>query len=399
MAVIKLGTSKQANRLINYCDKKATERDSIACDPSMAKEQFAATRVIWGKEDGVQAHHVIMSFPPYHDNMTQQEVAAAARELVEKLAPNHEAAIFVHTDKDHWHAHAVINSVNIQSGRKLHLNKADYFKAQTLADTICKNRGWHTIDKPFQKDRYNLAERAVKASGAVSWKDQLRDWINTAKLQSNSLNELKNRLKADYGVEMKIQEKNISFLHPEAQRFVRGKTLGDAYTKEGISFGKEGAVRQSERSSPGISSTAIGSHSADQLADREHKTERKQSIYTTRKSNKASESTGNILEKSRQQLKQHQERFGSRDAKSEATATKSNGTSKVGASEDFKTASEGFSGNISRSSNNNSLVVALNLINAEISRLEASVHHQNQESTKPKARIKGRMIKDQEYER
>jgi len=27
------------------------------------------------------------------------------------------------------------------------------------------------------------------------------------------------------------------------------------------------------------------------------------------------------------------------------------------------------------------------------------VHHQNQESTKPKARIKGRMIKDQEYER
>ncbi len=33
---------------------------------------------------------------------------------------------------------------------------------------------------------------------------------------------------------MKIQNKNLSFLHPEKQKYCRGKMLGHAYTKEEI---------------------------------------------------------------------------------------------------------------------------------------------------------------------
>lgn len=235
MAVVKLGTTKSANRLINYCEKRSDEREGVNCDLDMVKDQFKLERSLWGKEDGIQAHHVIMSFPPYTDNMTTREVAEAGKQLAEELAPGHSAAIYVHTDKEHLHAHIVINSVNLETGKKLHLRPSDYFKTQELSDRICKERGWHVIqDKQQNPERYTLAERELIAKGKTSWKDELRSWIKEGQNNTQNLQELKTFLKNEYKVEMKIQEKNISYLHPDNQKYVRGKTLGDDFTKEGL---------------------------------------------------------------------------------------------------------------------------------------------------------------------
>lgn len=59
MAVVKLGTTASANRLISYCEKRAAEREGVLCDPDHAKSQFKATRSMWGKEGGVQAHSTL----------------------------------------------------------------------------------------------------------------------------------------------------------------------------------------------------------------------------------------------------------------------------------------------------------------------------------------------------
>ncbi len=41
-------------------------------------------------------------------------------------------------------------------------------------------------------------------------------------------------LEKEFGIKMKIQNKNLSFLHPEKQKYCRGKKLGLGYTKEEI---------------------------------------------------------------------------------------------------------------------------------------------------------------------
>ena len=64
MATIKLGTTGNANRLISYAEKKAVEKEGIDCNSEYAKSQFATTRELYGKTDGIQAHHVIQSFKP-----------------------------------------------------------------------------------------------------------------------------------------------------------------------------------------------------------------------------------------------------------------------------------------------------------------------------------------------
>ncbi|MCL2593752.1 MAG: relaxase/mobilization nuclease domain-containing protein [Defluviitaleaceae bacterium] len=64
MAVTKLGNTKSAFNSINYFEKKAEVKSGLNCTVEMAKEQFKATREIFGKNGGVQAHTIIQSFKP-----------------------------------------------------------------------------------------------------------------------------------------------------------------------------------------------------------------------------------------------------------------------------------------------------------------------------------------------
>lgn len=39
-------------------------------------------------------------------------------DLAEKVAPNHQVAVYTHTDKEHIHNHIIMNSVNFEDGQK-----------------------------------------------------------------------------------------------------------------------------------------------------------------------------------------------------------------------------------------------------------------------------------------
>ena len=80
-----------------------------------------------------------------------------------------------------------------------------------------------------------MAEYKLAEKGLPIWKEQLRSAIDEAKDHSKNLIELKGYLKENFNIEMKIQNKNLSYLHPDKQKYCRGDKLGGAYTKEGIS--------------------------------------------------------------------------------------------------------------------------------------------------------------------
>ncbi|GAA3316273.1 hypothetical protein GCM10020331_012910 [Ectobacillus funiculus] len=50
MATIQLSTTKVANRLLSYAEKRAQERSGLDCPAEYAKSQFKATRELWGKK-------------------------------------------------------------------------------------------------------------------------------------------------------------------------------------------------------------------------------------------------------------------------------------------------------------------------------------------------------------
>ncbi|KRE35623.1 relaxase/mobilization nuclease domain-containing protein [Paenibacillus sp. Soil522] len=247
MAIIKLLSTKNANKLINYCVKRAQERDGFNCDPEFAKEQLRRTREDWEKNDSIQAHHVIQSFVP--GEVTAQQANDIGRQLAERIAPGHEVLIYTHTDKAHIHNHIVINAVSFETGQKYHSDRTHLYAIREHSNELCRKQGLAFLkEQATAKERFTQAEYKLVDRGELLWKDELRTAVEKGVSQTSSLLELQRYLKQQYEIEMKIQNKNVSFLHPEKQKYVRGKTLGAAYTKEGIEdvYAKQKAGRTTD---------------------------------------------------------------------------------------------------------------------------------------------------------
>ncbi|EGI2115174.1 relaxase/mobilization nuclease domain-containing protein, partial [Listeria monocytogenes] len=155
MATIKLSTTKNANALLKYAEKRAEVSNSLDCDVDYARNQFKATREIWGKSGGIQAHHVIQSFKP--DEVDPQQANEIGLQLAEKLAKGHEVAVYTHTDKDHIHNHIVINAVNYEDGRKFHAHGQEAIeRTRKISDELCKENGLSIVEERSADVRYTL---------------------------------------------------------------------------------------------------------------------------------------------------------------------------------------------------------------------------------------------------
>lgn len=230
MATIQLGNTKVANKLLSYAEKRAEERGGVNCPAEYARSQLTATRELWGKPDGIQAHHVIQSFKP--EEVSPALANRIGQDLAKEMAPGHESVVYTHTDKDHIHNHIVINSVNYEDGSKYQSSKKDLYKIREQSDELCKERGLSIVKEPSAEKRYHRAEYGLAKRGEVSWKDEIRKSVDLTKGQAQSLDDLADKLNKEFDIETKITNKNISFKHPDKQRFVRGNKLGLAYEKE-----------------------------------------------------------------------------------------------------------------------------------------------------------------------
>ncbi|WP_312582803.1 relaxase/mobilization nuclease domain-containing protein, partial [Staphylococcus aureus] len=66
-------------------------------------------------------HVVIQSFKP--DEVTPKLCNQLGLDLAQKIASNHQVAVYTHADPDHVHNHIVINAVDIETGKKFNHNK------------------------------------------------------------------------------------------------------------------------------------------------------------------------------------------------------------------------------------------------------------------------------------
>lgn len=254
MATIKLSTTKNVNALLKYAEKRAEVSNSLDCDVDYIRNQFKATREIWGKNGGIQAHHVIQSFKP--DEVDPQQANEIGLQLAGKLAKGHEVAVYTHTDKDHIHNHIVINAVNYEDGRKFHAHGQEAIEhVRKISDELCKEHGLSIVEERSADVRYTLAEQSLLQKGKSSWKDEIRTAIDSSKEQATSFEDFQERLK-DQGVQATLRGKNITYEHLESNKKVRGTKLGLAYEKETILHGFERQVTR-ERESAGSAERGV----------------------------------------------------------------------------------------------------------------------------------------------
>jgi hypothetical protein len=131
---------------------------------------------------------------------------------------------------------------------KYQSSKKDLYSIREASDRLCLERGLSVVIEPTAAQRYHRAEYGLAKRGEMSWKDEIREVIDLERQHSKSYDELKHNLTEKYGIEVKERGKNISFKHPDMQKFVRGKTLGLAYERGTLEhdFAKERASQPSQ---------------------------------------------------------------------------------------------------------------------------------------------------------
>ena len=87
----------------------------INCLPDMAYRQMKATKQMFGKTGGRQGYHFVISLKP-GEGTPEIMYDIAMRFAKEAFGGEYEAVVAVHTDRNHLHAHIVINSVNMVTG-------------------------------------------------------------------------------------------------------------------------------------------------------------------------------------------------------------------------------------------------------------------------------------------
>ena len=129
----------------------------INCLSDAAYEQMKATKQMFGKTGGRQGYHFVISLKP-SEGTPEIMYDIAMRFAEEAFGGEYETVVAVHTDRNHLHAHIIINSVNMVTGYKFQYHEGDWkYKFQPITNKLCDEYGLHITPAEYSKEPKNMA--------------------------------------------------------------------------------------------------------------------------------------------------------------------------------------------------------------------------------------------------
>lgn len=220
---------------INYIlqPKKLGEANlagGINCLPEMAYRQMRATKQMFGKTGGRQGYHFVISLKP-GEGTPEIMYDIAMRFAEEAFAGEYEAVVAVHTDREHLHAHIIINSVNMVTGYKFQCRDGEWkYKFQPITNKLCEEYGLHITPAEYSKEPKNMARPQWEREQAFSeWikQDALFCAISAENMEHFIF------LLEKLGFEVK-QGKHIAVKVPGMKRFKRLDTISEDLSRESL---------------------------------------------------------------------------------------------------------------------------------------------------------------------
>ena len=220
---------------INYIlqPKKLGEANlagGINCLPEMAYRQMKATKQMFGKTGGRQGYHFVISLK-LGEGTSEIMYDIAMRFAEEAFAGEYEAVVAVHTDREHLHAHIIINSVNMVTGYKFQCRDGDWkYKFQPITNKLCEEYGLHITPAEYSKEPKNMARPQWEREQAFSeWikQDALFCAISAENMEHFIF------LLEKLGFEVK-QGKHIAVKVPGMKRFKRLDTISENLSRDSL---------------------------------------------------------------------------------------------------------------------------------------------------------------------
>lgn len=201
-----------------------------------AEEAYAAfmdTKGCYGKYDGRQGYHFIISFDE-RDNVSHGMMLNVMSEFAERyLGEDFDYVYSVHDDKGHTHGHLVFNSVNRNTGYKYRYEKGDWAKyIQPVTDKICEEYGLRQLEV--------LQHGKEKEQGNTDWEMKIKYDIDDCINNCVSYEDFISQMEEIYGYDLRegVLKKYghyIAYKPLGKPRAVRSYRLGQGYSPTDIS--------------------------------------------------------------------------------------------------------------------------------------------------------------------
>ena len=206
----------------------------IGCQPETAFDEFLSTKLLHHKDGGVMFYHMVQSFPKGADIDPR-----AAHEAARRLAGYFEGCeilVCTHTDREHIHSHCIINSVNFETGRKVHMADEQIQELRIRNDQICEELGLPKFQRDGQRQSRGMsnAEYYTAVKGE-SWKFELMRVIDECMRYAASREDFLALLRAEgYGATWTDNRKSITYTTPDGRKCRDSKLHMTKYLKENM---------------------------------------------------------------------------------------------------------------------------------------------------------------------
>ena len=203
----------------------------INCQPQSVYDDFINTKLLYHKDSGVMFYHMVQSFPK-GAAVDPQQAHEAARRLAEYFE-GCEVLVCTHVDREHIHSHCIINSVNFETGKKLHMAKEQLQKLMRRNDAICQEMGLPVFEATTQQARgMSGAEYHVALKGQ-SWKLRLMNTIDECMKYAADKDAFVSLMASEgCAVRWESGRKYITYTTPEGMRCRDNKLHEEKYCKE-----------------------------------------------------------------------------------------------------------------------------------------------------------------------
>ena len=206
----------------------------IGCQPETAFDEFLSTKLLHHKDGGVMFYHMVQSFP---------KGAAidprAAHEAARRLAGYFEGCevlVCTHVDREHVHSHCIINSVNFETGRKVHMADEQIQALRVCNDQICEELGLPKFQRDEQRQSRGMSNAEYyTANRGESWKFELMRAIDECMRCAGNREEFLVLLRSEgYNATWTDGRKNITYTTPDGRKCRDSKLHIEKYLKENM---------------------------------------------------------------------------------------------------------------------------------------------------------------------
>ena len=203
----------------------------INCQPQSVYDDFLNTKLLYHKDGGVMFYHMVQSFPK-GAAVDPQQAHEAARRLAEYF-DGCEVLVCTHVDREHIHSHCVINSVNFETGKKLHMAKEQIQELMRRNDMICQEMGLPVFEAARQQSRGMSGAEYHTALKGQSWKLRIMNTIDECMKYAADWDAFVSLMASEgYQVRWESTRKYITYTTPDGMRCRDNKLHEEKYCKE-----------------------------------------------------------------------------------------------------------------------------------------------------------------------